>query len=56
MTALAEGVADRLAENPEQTVLVKPSQGASLQRTVTVLDRLSAEGVTNLSLIRDNAP
>ena len=56
MTALAEGVADRLAEDPEQTVLVKPSQGASLQRTVTVLDRLSAEGVTNLSLIRDNAP
>lgn len=44
---------ERLAVESEQRVLIKPSAGVPLQRTVAVLDRLQAIGVTDLSLIRD---
>lgn len=53
---LMERISDRLSQDAEQRVLVKPAEGVTLQRTVGVLDRLSAAGVSNLSLIRDNAP
>ncbi|MCG8360168.1 MAG: biopolymer transporter ExbD [Kiloniellales bacterium] len=51
--ALTQRIAQRLAVNPDQRVLVKPSRGVALQRTVEVLDRLKAAGVTSMSLIRD---
>ena len=46
----------RLNRVPETPVLVKPAAGVSLQRTVTVLDRLVAAGAVNLSVIRDSRP
>lgn len=49
---LAERVADRVARVPDQRVVVKPAQGVPLQETVTVLDRLAATGVADLSLAR----
>ena len=50
---LAVRLGERLAVESEQRVLIKPSAGVPLQRTVDVLDRLQAIGVTDLSLIRD---
>jgi biopolymer transport protein ExbD len=46
----------RLNRVPETPVLVKPAAGVTLQRTVTVLDRLVAAGAVNLSVIRDSRP
>lgn len=51
--ALAERVAERLQEDPQRAVLVKPAAGVPLQQTIRVLDRLVAAGATNLSVIRD---
>jgi len=48
-------IAERLESDPEKRVLVKPDAGVVLQEAVEVLDRLSAAGVANLSLIRDPA-
>lgn len=48
-------VATRLEQRPEQRVLVKPAAGVPLQSVVDVLDRLSAAGVVDLSLIRDRS-
>ena len=56
LAALAARLAERLARAPEQRVLIKPSSGVPLQRTVEVLDRLKASGTSNLSLIRDPDP
>ena len=42
----------RLAEKRDQSVFVKPAPGVPLQQAVAVLDRLTAAGVTRLSLIR----
>lgn len=53
LDALEAGVRVRLAEKPDQAVFVKPASGIPLQDAVVVLDRLSAAGVTRLSLIRD---
>ncbi len=53
LDTLAERVAARVAEKPEQKVLVKPASGVSLQEAVQVLDRLAAAGAAELSLIRD---
>lgn len=50
---LDERVRERLARRRDQAVFVKPAAGVPLQRAVAVLDRLSAAGVANLSLIRD---
>lgn len=46
-------LAKRLADKPDQRVLVKPAAGVALQRAVDVLDRLSRAGVRSPSLIRD---
>lgn len=51
--ALIDRVRSRLARRPEQAVVVRPAAGVSLQRTVTVLDLLSGEGVRELSLFGD---
>ena len=53
LDVLARRVGERLAVKPEQRVLIKPSKGIPLQRTVDVLDRLKAVGVSDMSLIRD---
>ena len=53
LDALAARVAERLATKPDQRVLVKPAPGVVLQRAVAVLDRLTAAGARDLSLIRD---
>lgn len=53
LDALDAQVRMRLAEKPGQRVLVRPQAGVTLQRAVRVLDRLSAAGVTDLSLVRD---
>jgi biopolymer transport protein ExbD len=50
LDAIAETVAGRIAQMPDQRVLVEPSPGVPLQATVTVLDRLAAAGARNLSL------
>jgi len=52
---LASQVAERLETRPDRPVLVKPADGIVLQETVDVLDRLTAAGVTDLSLIRGPA-
>lgn len=53
LDTLAARVGARLAQKPDQRVLIKPAAGVVLQETVHVLDRLAAAGVTDLSLIRD---
>lgn len=53
LDALADRVGARLAQKPDQRVLVKPAGGVVLQDAVQVLDRLAAAGATGLSLIRD---
>ena len=50
---LTDRVGARMAQNPDQRVLIKPAAGVVLQDAVQVLDRLAAAGVTDLSLIRD---
>ena len=45
-------VQQRLAEKADQSVVVRPAAGVSLQRVITLLDRLSAIGVIKLSLNR----
>ena len=56
LDALEGRVVERLEQEPDQRVLVKPSPGVALQDVVLVLDRLSRAGVVDLSLIRDRAP
>ena len=46
-------VRQRLQENPDLRVLVKPAEGVDLQRTIGVVDRISAAGAGNMTLIRD---
>ena len=50
---LAMRLAERLERKPDQRVLVSPEDGVSLQDAVTVLDLISAAGVSDVSLIRD---
>ena len=49
-------IAERVSEQPDQRVLIQPEPGVSLQRTVQVLDRLAASGVTGMSLIHPTIP
>ncbi len=56
LDALASRVQSRLAQKPDQKVLVKPSAGVPLQRAIDVLDRLAGAGVSDLSLIRAATP
>lgn len=55
LDTIADRVAARVAEDPDQRVLVRPATGVPLQRAVTVLDRLAALGVTNMALSRGAA-
>lgn len=56
LDTLTERLRRRVEKTPDQRVLVKPAPGVVLQDAVVVLDRLSAAGVTNMSLIRDRTP
>lgn len=47
---LSRRVADRLAVRPDQRVVVRPAPGVDVQRTVAILDRLTAAGVESLVL------
>lgn len=49
-------VRQKLEEDPDLSVLVKPTEGVDLQQTVDVVDRLSAAGAANMTLIRDPDP
>jgi biopolymer transport protein ExbD len=53
LETLVTRVSRRIAQKPDQRVLIKPAPGVVLQDAVTVLDRLAAAGVKNLSLVRD---
>ncbi len=53
LDGLTDRVAARVAATPDQRVLVKPVSGVSFQQAVRVLDRLTAAGAADLSLIRD---
>ena len=50
LVARIEGMTERRSD---LRIVVKPARGIPLQRTVRVLDRLTAAGVADLSLIRD---
>ncbi len=50
--ALLARVRERLQAVPEQKVLVKTTDGVTLQQAVSVVDALAAAGVVQLSLIR----
>jgi len=52
LDAILASVAEGLALDPEQRVLVRPAAGVFLQEAVVVLDRLAALGVTNMALRR----
>ena len=52
LDALVEQVARQLGETPDRRILVAPAQGVSLQRAVSVLDRLAAAGADDISLVR----
>ncbi len=56
LNTLTARVADRLADAPEQRVLIKPLTGVPLQRTVAVLDRVKAAGASDVTLIRGAQP
>lgn len=47
---------ERLEQRPEQRVLVQAAGGVPLQRTVSVLDRIAASGVSDVALGRGHAP
>jgi len=52
LDALAERIARQLGDDPDHRILIAPAEGVSLQRAVAVLDRLSAAGAVDISLIR----
>ena len=52
---LAARVREHLETTPDQRVLIEPASGVPLQRTVSVLDRLKAAGVTEMRLISNPA-
>lgn len=49
-TALAEALAD-LVEDPSDTIVLRAEEDTGLQRLVTVMQRLSAEGYGQLVLV-----
>lgn len=49
--ALIARVQELLARQPDRRILIRPAEGVVMQETVTLLDRLTAAGATDLSLI-----
>lgn len=52
LEAIAARVAERLRDEPDQRILIRPAQGVPLQRAIDVLDRLAEGGAQNLALIQ----
>jgi biopolymer transport protein ExbD len=48
-------LAEHAVRDPRQRVLIKPAPGVSLQDAVTLLDRVSASGLSDVSFVRDPA-
>lgn len=53
LDALVARIDGMTEQRPDLRIVVKPARGIPLQETVRVLDRLTAAGVADLSLIRD---
>ncbi len=56
LDALIGGIASMPEKDPTRPVAVQPSRGVTLQRVVTVLERLSVLPVSSVSLMRERAP
>ena len=56
ITALEQRVAARLAEHPEQTLLIEPHGGVRLQAAIDVLERLAGIGARNVTLLQGREP
>lgn len=54
LAAVAEAVADAVADDPEQLVVVRPEGDVPLQRLVTVMERLNEVGGVRISLQRED--
>lgn len=50
---LKQAVLKRLADDPDQRILIKPAAGVPLQDAVSLLDHLADIGARDLSFIRD---
>lgn len=48
---LQDSIGGRLAKTPSQRILLKPARGVDMQRLVSVIDRLEAEGATDVALL-----
>jgi biopolymer transport protein ExbD len=44
---------EHAARNPGQRVLIRPAPGVPLQQAVTLLDRVIADGLSDVSFVRD---
>ena len=53
LDALTSRVIEHLAVKSDQRVLINPSAGIDLQRVITLLDRMTAVGAVNMTLVRD---
>jgi biopolymer transport protein ExbD len=53
---IAARLGDAVAAGLDRQVVLRPVGGASLQRLVLVLDRLTAAGAADVSLVRQAAP
>lgn len=47
---LSARVKARLAERPDQRIVLRPEAGVDVQRTVEILDRLNADGARDVTL------
>lgn len=47
-------VAEHLERDPDRRILIRPASGVALQNAVAIIDRLTAAGAHNLSLVRDH--
>ncbi len=50
LNLIVERLKQVAGDHPDRAIVVRPADGVSLQRTVMVLDRLSASGMQNISL------
>ncbi|MEM7237279.1 MAG: biopolymer transporter ExbD, partial [Pseudomonadota bacterium] len=48
---LSERIARRIASQPDQRVLIRPTGGIDMQRMISLIDRLAAAGAKNIALM-----
>ncbi|MEL6204187.1 MAG: biopolymer transporter ExbD [Pseudomonadota bacterium] len=51
MVTLGQRLAARIADKPDQRVLVRPTGAVDMQRMVTLLDAIAAAGVRDIALM-----